>query len=390
MTADVVSQMIEQLRWQDVADVAVLTFVLYRIYLSIRGTVAIQIVLGILMLAGAAVLASMVGMYLTVYLLQALGAVAALVIVVVFRDEIRRTLGRANPVRWWQERQGGGNGSALATTAQVIAESAFVLARRRTGALLVFPGTDPIDEHVTGGSVIDAVPSPELLESVFQPQSPIHDGAALVQDGRISRAGCFLPVSQSSSLPDYLGSRHRAAVGLAESCDATVVVVSEERAQVSLVVGGTIEVAASPEVLARRLVEVGPGATQVVQGNGGAPRRRLRDMAALLVIFSLVLGAWWIVVGQPGTVVTRTVQIELRNVPEELEADPPRPDRVLVHLRGSRTRLDAPGAGVQAWIDLEGAQAGRRYHRVRASAGAGLEITEVVPASVPVRLRPRK
>ena len=386
-----VSQVIEQLRWQDVADVAVLTFLLYRIYLSIRSTVAIQIVLGILVLAGGALLAGVLGMYLTVYLLQALGAIAALVVVVVFRDEIRRALGRANPLRWWLERQGGANGSAITTTAQVIAESAFVLARRRTGALLVFPGTDPIDEHVTGGSVLDAVPSAELLESVFQTASPIHDGAALVQNGRVSRAGCFLPVSQSSSLPDYLGSRHRAAVGLAESCDAAVVVVSEERAQVSLVVGGTIEVAASPEVLARRLVELGPGAaTEVARGAEGAPRRRLRDLAALLVIFSLVVSAWWIVVGQPGTVVTRTVQIELRNVPEAIEADAPRPDRVSVHLRGSRTRLDAPGVGLQAWIDLEGAKPGRRYYRVQASAGPGLEITEVVPASVPLRLRARE
>src|SRR5690606_7075430 len=122
------------------------------------------------------------------------------------------------------------------------------------------------------------------------------------------RAGCFLPVSQSATLPDKLGSRHRAAIGLAESCDATVVIVSEERAEVSLVFGGSLEAAASPELLARRLIELGSGgATEVARGGPPSRRGRLRDLLALVVVLSLVVGAWWIVVGQPGTVVTRTV-----------------------------------------------------------------------------------
>ena len=377
-------------RWQDVADVLVLTFVLYRLYLWLRGTVALQVLLGVLVLAAAAFAADQVGMMLTSYVLRGLGAVAAIGIVVVFREEIRRGLGRVNPIRWWRARRGLAGGGGPPTFARTIADAAFALGRERIGALIVVPGTDALDEQLTGGVEIDGVPSPELFEAIFHTASPIHDGAAVMRAGRIRRAGCFLPLTARADLPDHLGSRHRAAVGLSEKVDAAVVVVSEERGEVSLVSAGVIGTAADPEALATRIVELrGSPASAPVSVRGPAGHHRVRDSIALLVIAALVIGAWWVVVGEPGTVVTRTVSVELRNVPEDLEATPPRPDRVAVHVRGPRTRLDALGASeVQAWVDLAGSTAGRARHRLEASAPAGIEITEIVPAEVLVRLRP--
>ena len=377
-------------RWQDVADVLVLTFVLYRLYLWLRGTVAVQVLFGMLVLAAAAFAADQVGLMLTSYVLRGLGAVAALGIVVVFREEIRRGLGRVNPIRWWRARRGLAAGARPPTFARTIAESAFALGRQRIGALIVLPGTDAIDEHLTGGVDLDGVPSRELFEAVFHTASPIHDGAAVMRGGRIRRAGCFLPVSARADLPDHLGSRHRAALGLSETCDAAVVVVSEERGDVSLVSGGTIARAGDADGLAGRIVELrGSPAAAPVSVRGPAGHHRVRDGIALIVVAALVIAAWWVVVGEPGTVVTRTVSVEMRNVPDELEATPPRPDRVAVHVRGPRTRLDALGAtDVQAWVDLADARAGRARFRLEASAPAGIEITEIVPAEVLVRLRP--
>ena len=227
-------------RWQDVADVLLLTFVLYRLYLWLRGTVAIQVLLGMLVLVAAAFTADQVGMLLTSYVLRGVGAVAAFGIVVVFREEIRRGLGRVNPIRWWRARRGFASSSRPPTFARTIADAAFALGRRRIGALIVLPGTDALDEHLTGGVDVDGVPSTELFEGIFHTGSPIHDGAAVMRGGRIRRAGCFLPVSARADLPDQLGSRHRAALGLSEATDAAVVVVSEERGDVSVVSGGRI------------------------------------------------------------------------------------------------------------------------------------------------------
>ncbi len=376
-------------RWQDVADVVLLTFVLYRLYLWLRGTVAIQVLLGMLVLAAAAFTADQVGMLLTSYVLRGLGAVAAFGIVVVFREEIRRGLGRVNPIRWWRARRGDPAGSTP-SFARTIADAAFSLGRRRIGALIVLPGTDALDEHLTGGVDIDGVPSAELFEGIFHTASPIHDGAAVMRGGRIRRAGCFLPVSARADLPDHLGSRHRAALGLSEATDAAVVVVSEERGDVSMVSGGRIATAADPQMLTARIVELrGSPAAAPVSVRGPAGHHRVRDGIALVLVAALVIAAWWVVVGEPGTVVTRTVSVEMRNVPDELEATAPRPDRVTVHVRGPRTRLDALGAtDVQAWVDLEGTRPGRNRHRLEASAPAGIEITEIVPAEVVVRLRP--
>jgi uncharacterized protein (TIGR00159 family) len=376
-------------RWQDVVDVLVLTFVVYRLYLWLRGTVALQVLIGMLVIAATALAADQVGLMLTSYVLRGVGAIATLAMVVVFQSEIRRGLGRVNPVRWWRTRRGD-TASGQPSFAAIIAGAAFALGRRRIGALVVLPGADSLDEHLTGGTDIDGVPSAEMFEALFHTASPIHDGAAVMRGGRIRRAGCFLPVSARADLPDHLGSRHRAALGLSEACDAAVVVVSEERGEVSLVVGGDVARQVSSERLAERIVELrGSPAAAPVSVHGPAGHHRVRDGIALVLIAALIIGAWWIVVGEPGTVVTRTVSVEMRNVPEALEANPPRPDRVAVHLRGPRTRLDALGdSDVQAWIDLGDARAGRRRFRLEASAPAGIEISEIVPSEVLVRLRP--
>lgn len=378
----------EQLRWQDIADVLFLTFILFRLTLWLRGTVALQVLAGMLVLGIAAFAANQIGLLLTAYLLRALGAIATLIVVVVFRNEIRRALRRVNPLRFWRKRQS----AVTRAPAEILAQAAADLGRRRIGALLVLRNVDPIDEHLTGGVALDAQPSVELIESIFQPSGPLHDGATIVEDGKVARAGCFLPLSTSLSLPDSFGSRHRAAAGLTEVCDASVVVVSEERGEVTLFTGHAVERIADASTLEERLRAVGAVRERAPGGaSGHRARARLFDVLALIGIFLLVVGAWYAVVGEPGTVVTYTVSIELRNVPENLEVDPPQPDRAAVHLRGPRTQLDAiRSSDVQCWVDLSGAKPGRRRRPLEASAPSGVEITEIVPPAVVVRVRPRR
>jgi len=381
-----------QIRWQDIADVLVLTFVLYRLTLWLRGTVALQVLAGMLVLAVAAFAANQVGLLLTAYLLQALGAVATLVVVVVFRNEIRRALRRASPVRIWRERHGLPGARPAVATAEILAATAFELARRRLGALLVVRNLDPLDEHLTGGVTIDAMPSVELIESIFHRASPMHDGAAIVEEGRLTRAGCFLPLSTSLGLPESFGTRHRAASGLTEVCDATVICVSEERGKVTMFAGRAVDPVPDPAALAARLRGTGAQTDSEVT-SAGRQRRRTRTFNALALvgIFLLVVAAWYSVVGEPGSVVTHTVSVELRDVPDNLQADPPVPDRVAVALRGPRTRLERlSGRDVQSWVDLSGARPGLRDRPLEASAPPGVEIVEIVPPVVSVRIRPRR
>jgi diadenylate cyclase len=371
-----------QLRWQDIVDILVLTLVVFRVYTWLRGTMALRIGLGMLLLVGAAFAADELGLLLTAYVLQAIGAVATLVVVVIFRDEIRRALGRVSPLRWWRERRAApADRSVFAGLARAI----FALAQHRIGALCVLSRADRVDGHLTGGVALDALPSAELLEAIFHVKSPLHDGAAVITAGRVRLAGAFLPISTSPDIPDQMGSRHRAALGLTEHCDAVVVVVSEERGRVSLAAQSRFlpepaDAGALAESLSRLMRH------QAVHP-APEPRRRLGNALALFGSLALVLAAWYVVVAGPGTMVIRTVPVELRALPPDIQADPPRPQEVTVQVHGPRTLIgELAATDVTAWVELGDARLGTRRARVQAEAPAGFRVVKIAPPQVSVRL----
>jgi diadenylate cyclase len=377
----ILGDIVQRLRWQDIVDILVLTLVVFRVYTWLRGTTALRIGLGMLLLVGAAFAADELGLLLTAYVLQALGAVATLVVVVIFRDEIRRALVRVNPLRWWRERRAApADRSAFAPLARAV----FALAQHHIGAILVLPREDPVTGHLTGGIKLDALLSPELLEAIFHARSPIHDGAAVIEDGRVRLAGAFLPISTATDLPDHMGSRHRAALGLAEHCDAVVVVVSEERGRVSVAEHGrfvpAIADAGTLITCLDRLVRHQSAHTE--------PLRRTRNGLAFVASLVLVATAWYVVVAGPGTVVTRSVAVELRNLPPGLEAEPSRPQEVNVQVHGPRTLLGELDAGdVTAGVDLTDARPGQRRVEVQAEVPSGFRVLKVAPRHATVRLR---
>jgi uncharacterized protein (TIGR00159 family) len=375
---------VQHLRWQDIVDILVLTLVVFRAYTWLRGTTALRIGLGMLLLVGTAFAADEIGLLLTAYVLQALGAVATLVVVVIFRDEIRRALGRVNPLRWWRDRRAAtADRSAYAPLARAV----FALAQHRIGAILVLPREDSVDGHLTGGTALDALLSTALLEAIFHAKSPIHDGAAVIAEGRVRLAGAFLPISTAPDIPDQMGSRHRATLGLTEHCDAVVLAVSEERGRVSVAVQGRFQpVPADTGALTQCLDRLmGNRAAHA----GSEPLHRTGNGLAFLASLALVVTAWYVVVAGPGTVVTRTVPVELRDLPAEIDAEPPRPQEVSIQVHGPRTLLGELGDGdVTAWVDLAGARPGVRRVAVQAEVPAGFRVVEIAPRHVAVRLRP--
>jgi uncharacterized protein (TIGR00159 family) len=218
---------------RDTVDILVVTAGIYWLLLLIRGTRAIQILVGLIVLIALS-LASELFQFATVGLiLENFLSSAVLIIIVLFQHDIRRALARV------------GRGFFPSVSAQQesqmleeVVRAAQSLAQKRVGALIVLERESALADQIEAGTPLDAEVSKDLLMSIFMPVSPLHDGAVIVQEGRIASAGCILPLTQRNDIEDGLGTRHRAALGITEETDAVVVVVSEETAAVSVVMGG--------------------------------------------------------------------------------------------------------------------------------------------------------
>jgi diadenylate cyclase len=241
--------------WRDALDILVVSLIVYRLLLAFRGTRAAQMLVGLGMLVGASFLARRLELSMVGWLLDTLWAFWAVMLVVLFQPELRRALARLGQGRLFQAVVGASR-AERGELVDEIARAAVTLAARRIGALIVIERAGGLRQYAELGVPLDAVASADLLESLFLPNSPLHDGAVLVEGTRIGAAGCFLPLSRTADVARPLGSRHRAALGISEETDAVAVVVSEETGRTSLAVDGRIESPVDESALRRRLYEL--------------------------------------------------------------------------------------------------------------------------------------
>ncbi len=218
---------------RDTVDILVVTLAIYWLLLLIRGTRAAFILVGLFVLIGLSLASEVFQLVTLGLILENFLASAVLIIIVLFQHDIRRALARVG--RGFFPSVSAQQGSQLL---EEIVRAAQTLAQKRVGALIVLVRQTLLDDQIEAGTRIDAVVSQELLTSIFLPYSPLHDGAAIIQDGRITAVGCILPLSLRTELPEGVGTRHRAAVGITEETDAVVIVVSEETAAISVVMAG--------------------------------------------------------------------------------------------------------------------------------------------------------
>ena len=224
---------------RDVADVAIVAWVLYRALLVLRGTRAQQVAVGLVMVAALYGAARWCGLVTLTNLLDLVVSSLVLILVVVFQNDIRRALMRVGDKAWLP---GLGRAREAALVDEVVA-AATELARHRTGAIITFEQNANLDEFVVGqGIALDAAVTRELLVTIFQPESvnKLHDGAVLIRSLRLASAGVFFPMPEARNLDPGLGSRHRAALGISEETDAVVVVVSEERGTITVCFRGNM------------------------------------------------------------------------------------------------------------------------------------------------------
>ncbi len=381
-------------RWRDGIDIACMAFVVYQAYIRFRGTQAARIGVGLAVLGLFYFLASQAELFLTTWVLGGIWAAAFILVVVVFQAEIRQILEQVNPLlstskifrripaETW-----------IADFLVTIADTCFSLAKKRYGAILVFERNDPVEPLLRSqGVLIDAEVSDLLLDNLVTPSSSLHDGAICLRVGRVWRAGCILPLSESRSLPHTYGTRHRAALGITERSDALAIVVSEEQGAVSVVDrGGMVTLPGSSELL-----------TWLNSRLSGAKKRRThwrwRDMLEAnirpkLGALAAVCILWLTLVGPQNTEVGFAVPVVYYNIPGHLDMAGKSTQEVYLRVRGSRELLALlDPRGLRAQVDLSSAQAGRSRFPLTehdVNIPLGLQVAGMDPSSVRVRLKER-
>ena len=253
-----------RLSFADIVDILVVAALISVLIRWIRGSSAMNIFIAILMLLAISLLAESLNMRLMSAILKTVLDVGVIALVVIFQPEIRHFLIRLGsrsglPGKWRSlvNRLLGISETANidSETVKEITEACRMMSEDRTGALIVLPGENPLQQIVETGDIIDARVSRRLILNIFFKNSPLHDGAMIISKQRIKAAGCILPVSHDLDIPRELGLRHRAAMGMSQESDAICIVVSEETGRISAAINGNFRLRLSAENLESLLTE---------------------------------------------------------------------------------------------------------------------------------------
>ena len=242
----------EALGFWDVIDILLMSVFVYWALRIIQGTRALQSLFGLIFLMGLYLLAAQLRLSATTWILEKFSGFIVLAVLILFQEDIRRGLARAGSLFPSFQR----TNSVDLPMLQELVKVSFIMGSRRIGALIAIERNASLGEYVEPATPLDAEVSEELVLAIFHPTSPLHDGAVVVRKGRIAAAQVFLPLSLSKNVSRFFGTRHRAAIGLTEATDAVVIIVSEERGTVSLVLDGEVKPAADANELRQKLQEL--------------------------------------------------------------------------------------------------------------------------------------
>jgi diadenylate cyclase len=373
--------------WQSVVDFVVLTAAVYILLRWAQQARALRVALVVLGLHAAALVSRHFDLVLTSWVLDGAAILAIVVLLLVFQAELRRFFMRLDSMLNWRSEAA----ARFSETYQSIAQAAFHLASASVGALIVVVRRNAITELVSGGIALEASVSPEILEAIFQKTSPVHDGAVIVRGDSIVRAAAVLPLTDRERVPSYYGTRHRAAMGLSERCDALVVVVSEERGEVTLMEARRILRLDDQSKLAETLEKL---CAQPAVGLKSKLRQWfIANARVKLAALGLAAAIWSTSFLSTGTTVrTVGVPVQYLNVPSGMDIAPPSTDRLEVEVRGSAWLMDSVGlTQLRASFNLRDAHSGTLNLPVGAgnvNLPPGIAIERVSPPSISVRLAP--
>ncbi len=380
---DRVIYLILSLRWQDIVDISLVSYILFRFYVLFRGTNAFRVLIGMTILWFFQQIAVSMGLIVTSWVVQGVVTLGAFIIIVIFRNEIRTVLLARNlKFIFW-----GGASKKVISTIEIIVQSVLEMARRNCGAMIVLPGKEDLEEMIQKGIPWEGEISKEMILSIFWPDNPVHDGAAIVQGDQITQVSAILPLSRRDDLPSYYGTRHRAALGLAEATDALIIAVSEERGDVVVAQNSQMKV-----VKQRRRLE------QILQQHMGTAAKKSRESikerltVVIAALFSIIFvtGVWFSVSKGVDTLATLEIPVVYMNRDPAME---------IVKTSGNTVSLELEGSGaliksikpdqIQVKLDLSKSKVGPNpftITRESISLPPGIILKAVTPRVVDVDL----
>ncbi len=370
--------------WTDVVDIALIGYILFRLYVLFRNTPALRVIIGIGVLWMFQRAAANFHLVVTSWAFQGIVAAGAIIWIVIFRNEIRLVLQTKNlkTILW------GIPNRTSRTPIEVVSDSVFELSNRRHGALIVFEVKEALEAEVYSGVPWDGKISKEMILSIFWPDNPVHDGAVVIRGDRISEVGVILPVSRRDDVPSHFGTRHRAAIGLTENSDALVVIVSEETGKVSVGRAGKLHTVRGKSELERILKGVmRPDSVVDLRRN---LMRQAEYAVAATVCLLLVVGLWFSFTQGMDTIVSVDVPIEYINRPPGMEIVHTSVNAISTRLSGSGMLFKSIRPDqIQVRLDLSKAQAGKQSFSITGDnikIPPGTLLKEVAPNVVDVTL----
>ena len=344
------------LLFKDFLDIIILTFFAYHLYVWLYQTKAFKALVGLLGLGIIYSVAQFWGLFLTTWVFQILWQVLIILIIILFQTEIRQVLEKVNPfyALGWNKTVGH------VPWIDSFSKKIFELGSQKTGALIIFERKDPLREFISDGIPFEADPTGEILVSIFQKHSPLHDGAVLIHNGKITMAAAFLPLTSQEGLSKALGTRHRSAIGITERCDAWALVVSEESGQVSLVREGVLDSIESAEFLTEKLKELLiPDRSDTIGGLQQIKHLILNRWRIKMATLTIVSVVWFSFAGQQNVEISLEIPLTTHNLQSQLEVTSAIQD-VMVTARGQRKDIGMLSPkNVKTNIDLSRAAAGK-------------------------------
>ena len=244
---------VTNMKLTDYIDIIVLAFLIYKVFPLLRSSGASRIAKAVVVVVVVSWITDWLDMYAIHFVIEQVTTVGLIALVILFQPELRRILDHIGNVKLSSFFSGEYAGQEMEGVITQTIMACEQLSREKVGALIVFSRDNPLDEYIKTGTMIDGQVTEQLIRNVFFPKAALHDGAMIVTGGRVTAAGCVLPLSHSKRLSADLGTRHRAGVGLSEATDAVVVIVSEETGTISVAVDGMLKRHLPPQMLERLL-----------------------------------------------------------------------------------------------------------------------------------------
>lgn len=355
--------LLSNLKWLDLIDILLITFLLYQLFSFFHKTKGFRILIGLLGLGIIYILVKLWGLFLSTWVFQIFWQALIILIIIVFQPEIRQVLERANLLNLFEGKR---KLYSSYLVVEKISHSIFWMAEKRIGAIIIFKQKDDLKNLIQDGIPFDGKISEPILLSIFQKHSPIHDGAILIEENRIRMVAGYLPLTEKAHLPSQYGSRHRAALGLSERSDAFIIVVSEERGEVSVIRNAQIKKVQDAKKLCNfiRQYILKKEKEEKLSLKIILSKVFLGNWPKKLATFVLVFLFYIMLAGQQNYSQTLFVPIEYKNIPTNKElVSPPKKAKILIKgLRKLVASLKSEDIFIE--LDVALAQWGRRTYNI--------------------------